>query len=103
MNIIEAAKSGYRFRRKNMSNWITSNKNQYGYLTAHLTSYDILAEDWEIDAPKKRYWKWVVKDPLGEIIVSSGYYDDRKKDPKGTSLHLLFSTIQKIESEYIDV
>lgn len=99
MNIIEAARSGYMFRRKGWSDtsrWV-------GNSDKALTRTDVLADDWEINKPKERYWKWVIKDKGGNKLYISGlHYDDKQRNQYGEYAYM-YEFIQKIESEYIEV
>lgn len=57
MNIIEAIKSGRRFRRKewptdisDRTNWLISPKGFDGIARYYLTDLDIVADDWEVES-----------------------------------------------------
>lgn len=49
MNLIEAIRSGKRFRRKSLKNsWFPANQGQDKYIF-QLSVEDIVAEDWEVE------------------------------------------------------
>lgn len=52
MNIIDAAKSGKPFKRKDWDFWNTEN------LIRHFSVEDILADDWVVKSELRKYYAW---------------------------------------------
>ena len=86
MNIIEATKSGKRFRRKiSNSEWITQPSMimlvNGRYMRYFLGPEDILAEDWEIEEPPVSITRAKVEDILeteiGSLISRVNYIEIR--------------------------
>lgn len=97
MTIIEAARSRLRFRRKRWAESTWYDPDEGGWAIS-IGRDDILADDWEVDKPKVRKWRWVTKELYAdELFVSDTYYSDIEAEARPDKF------IQKIESEYIDV
>ena len=61
MNIFEAVKSGKKFKRKNWVVWYEG-KDEPAFMLS-----DILAEDWEVEEPKKKKTAWI--DENGQLLL----------------------------------
>lgn len=73
MNLINAVKSGKKFRRKGRENghtaWLDAN-DFAGMTSLGLYKDDILAEDWEIESTERKKIKYIGwLHPNGEIIL----------------------------------
>lgn len=92
MNIIDAVKSGKRFKRKlpyKQTHWMPTNVDHFD----HVTIEDILATDWEVEEkvlPKKKVLKsFVYQNSIGSLHVQTAYQENPEVWCKNTCCKLI--------------
>lgn len=111
MDIVSAIKSEKPFRRKDWKVWLggasVNNKyfiNEENENDVILVKDDILADDWEIKAEKKRYWQWKTNDG-DQWIRPRVYMDEEGRGTEGSNSFCDWASVKKIkiEDDFIDV
>ena len=107
MKIQEAIESGYSFRRAGDKKWLRQEDMKGKILV--MSFDDIVADDWEINKPKKRYWRWAYRKKSQEghecWTITVGYYDDNMRDDRGDRgfSDEYAHEFCKLESDFIEV
>lgn len=104
MRIQEAIDSGYDFKRRVHKEWM-SKEGLDGKILV-MSFDDIVADDWEINKTKKKYWRWAYRQEGREgWEISLGYYDDNMRDAHGDRFlsDEYKYDLCKLESDYVEV